>query len=339
MSGARIVKVALGATAVAALLCVASGSAFCAPQGLQLSAPQAATAQRSQAPAFAPLEESTGTFVESAPAFSLSACVGAALVLSAVAVFSNPGRRYRRVWRRKVRSQWFGRKAARTDQRPELFIGVKDPQAPKKIYHYYCNKMYKVIREAAAQEVATIEEKEEQFIKPAVWNTPWFRATTLMLGGAAAGGVLPFASALHLFAYGTWLGTNVWTTFVAGLTMFKNLPRQEFGKLQAVLFPKYFQLGTACSAAVIFTGQRMGLPLGPMIMSLVCTLANQLYLEPKATEVMFERYDRTNKGLKDPTIDKALGAKFGKLHGASSLANLLALIGLVAHGVLIAARL
>ena len=30
-------------------------------------------------------------------------------------------------------------------------------------------------------------------------------------------------------------------------------------------------------------------------------------------------------GLKDPTIDKALGAKFGKLHGASSLANLLAL--------------
>lgn len=27
-------------------------------------------------------------------------------------------------------------------------------------------------------------------------------------------------------------GTNLWTTFFAGITMFKNLPRQVFGKLQ-----------------------------------------------------------------------------------------------------------
>lgn len=31
---------------------------------------------------------------------------------------------------------------------------------------------------------------------------------------------------VHLLAFGTFLGTNLWTTFVAGLTMFKNLPRQ-----------------------------------------------------------------------------------------------------------------
>ena len=31
---------------------------------------------------------------------------------------------------------------------------------------------------------------------------------------------------VHLIAFGTFLGTNIWTTFVAGLTMFKNLPRQ-----------------------------------------------------------------------------------------------------------------
>ena len=119
-----------------------------APQGPQLSASQAATAQRSQAPVFAPLEESTGVFVESGPAFSLTACVGVVVLASAVTVFGNPGRRYRRVWRRKVRSQWFGRKAFRSDKRPELFLGVKDPKEPKKIYHYYANKMYKVIREA-----------------------------------------------------------------------------------------------------------------------------------------------------------------------------------------------
>ena len=35
-----------------------------------------------------------------------------------------------------------------------------------------------------------------------------------------------------------------YTTFVLGITMFKNLPRQTFGKLQAKLFPKYFLLST-----------------------------------------------------------------------------------------------
>jgi len=29
-------------------------------------------------------------------------------------------------------------------------------------------------------------------------------------------------------------------TFVAGLTMFKNMPRQMFGKVLAKIFPKYF---------------------------------------------------------------------------------------------------
>lgn len=37
---------------------------------------------------------------------------------------------------------------------------------------------------------------------------------------------------VHLLAYGLWMGTNVWTTFFAGITMFKNLPRQTFGRLQ-----------------------------------------------------------------------------------------------------------
>lgn len=31
---------------------------------------------------------------------------------------------------------------------------------------------------------------------------------------------------VHLLAFGTYVGTNIWTTFIAGLTMFKNLPRQ-----------------------------------------------------------------------------------------------------------------
>jgi hypothetical protein len=45
-------------------------------------------------------------------------------------------------------------------------------------------------------------------------------------------------------AFGTWFGTVFYTTFIAGLTMHNNLPRQTFGKLQSKLFPKYFLLCT-----------------------------------------------------------------------------------------------
>jgi len=79
--------------------------------------------------------------------------------------------------------------------------------------------------------------------------------------------------------------------------------------------------------------------VGPAAFSLVATLANLLYLEPEATSVMFERYERENQGVKEPAVDKELKAKFSKLHGLSSLANLVALVGLVAHGTLLASRL
>jgi len=140
-------------------------------------------------------------------------------------------------------------------------------------------------------------------------------------------------------AYGVWLGTNIWTTFIAGITMFKSLPRQQFGSLQAKLFPKYFQLGTLCTAVMVLSGTRLGLPVAPAAASLIFTLMNLLYLEPEATRVMFERYEREKQGLKDPAIDKQLRADFGKLHGMSSLANLLALVALVTHGVYLSARL
>jgi hypothetical protein len=39
----------------------------------------------------------------------------------------------------------------------------------------------------------------------------------------------------------------VHTTFVAGITMFKNLPRRVFGTLQSKLFPLYFRL---CSGMI-----------------------------------------------------------------------------------------
>jgi Domain of unknown function (DUF4149) len=51
---------------------------------------------------------------------------------------------------------------------------------------------------------------------------------------ARGSGYLPARAAAfaHLLSWAILVGTNLWTTFFAGLTMFKNLPRQVFGKLQ-----------------------------------------------------------------------------------------------------------
>lgn len=44
------------------------------------------------------------------------------------------------------------------------------------------------------------------------------------------------AAFIHVTAWSLWLGSNFWTTFVGGITMFKNMPRQTFGRVQVCAF-------------------------------------------------------------------------------------------------------
>jgi hypothetical protein len=70
------------------------------------------------------------------------------------------------------------------------------------------------------------------------------------------------------------------------------------------------------------------------------TLLNMVYLEPTATRIMFERYDLDNMpGGNTSEKHRKLAATFGKLHGLSSLANLIAFCGAVAHGFYLASAL
>lgn len=48
-------------------------------------------------------------------------------------------------------------------------------------------------------------------------------------------------------------------------------------------------------------------------------------------QVMFERYELENEGKQESDEYKAAAKKFGPLHGMSSLANLGALLGVIAH--------
>lgn len=86
-------------------------------------------------------------------------------------------------------------------------------------------------------------------------NSPLFRSASILgaLGFAGVSSRSPLArisakaaGTIHILSFGTFIGTVFYTTFVLGLTMYKNLPRQTFGKLQSKLFPKYFNLCSIC---------------------------------------------------------------------------------------------
>jgi hypothetical protein len=105
------------------------------------------------------------------------------------------------------------------------------------------------------QSSSSSEAAAEAWTKPRFHNKPWVRSVAILTALALAGtsGAPQVLSAnmnaaIHMLAFGTWLGTVFYTTFIAGLTMFKNLPRQTFGTLQSKLFPKYFRL---CSITIV----------------------------------------------------------------------------------------
>ena len=84
-------------------------------------------------------------------------------------------------------------------------------------------------------------------------------------------------------------------------------------------------------------GERATVALGT---ALAMTLLNQFYLEPRSTKIMFDRYELedTPEG-KESDEYKKLASSFGKFHGMSSLTNLIALCGAVAHGFYLASAL
>lgn len=146
---------------------------------------------------------------------------------------------------------------------------------------------------------------------------------------------------LHLLAFSSWFGCSVWVSFVAGIVMFKTLPRHVFGRLQSRLFPAYFQfsvvtvaLAIATSGAVVKTSETIP---SSLVIIMASTLLNLLYFEPATTRIMFKRHaveKRLGTGhevgkikpddpkkANDPEL-KALSKTFGMLHGISTLLTL-----------------
>jgi hypothetical protein len=74
--------------------------------------------------------------------------------------------------------------------------------------------------------------------------------------------------------------------------------------------------------------------------ALIATLYNQFSLEPYTTKIMLERYELENSEAGTSTDRyKELRKQFGKMHGLSSLTNLMALCGTIAYGWILSAKL
>jgi len=104
-------------------------------------------------------------------------------------------------------------------------------------------------------------------------------------------------------------------------------------------------LGTATTLVVLLTLPQLN-PLSTrqyylIATGLVTSLVNLLYLEPLTSKLMFERYRYENGEKDDKTNEKVaqLRKSFGKLHGISSLMNLINLLAAIAHGFWLAMRL
>ena len=73
---------------------------------------------------------------------------------------------------------------------------------------------------------------------------------SILAAGVAYSGVLPppteyqmfFLKLTHLLSMAWTIGVGNYTSFIAGIVMYKTLPRHTFGNLQSKLFPTYFQV-------------------------------------------------------------------------------------------------
>ncbi|RHZ68143.1 DUF4149 domain-containing protein [Aspergillus thermomutatus] len=165
-------------------------------------------------------------------------------------------------------------------------------------------------------------------------------------------------------SYGTLLGVQVFQaqqTFIGGIIAFRVLPRPQFSTLQTATFPVYFTLQSALPVVVALTSSKgaqlngiSGLlapenrfgTLLPLATVAVAGLINQVILRPLTVRTMKERkHQETRDGKKsyDPAPHSkemmALNKKFGRLHGLSSLVNMVSLAATIYYGAVLSKRL
>nr|CAD7399767.1 unnamed protein product [Timema cristinae] len=81
----------------------------------------------------------------------------------------------------------------------------------------------------------------------------------------------PLLSLIYLSTFMMHFGSQIWMTFVSGLSLYFNVPRHTFGEVQKVLFPRYFSVNSFLSLVTL---------VGSMVLCFLLELVIRLYLAP-----------------------------------------------------------
>ncbi|XP_057746302.1 uncharacterized protein LOC130965553 [Arachis stenosperma] len=176
-------------------------------------------------------------------------------------------------------------------------------------------------------------------------------------------------SVANLMGFTTAYGLCVWVTFFSSYVLSMIMPRQQFAVVQSKIYPVYFK-AMAYSIGMALVGHVFGhttkvlshkagiFQAYNLLAALFTVFANSVYLEPRATKLMFERMKlekEEGRGREDMTGEPAtttLGAeqdafrskilklneKLKKLNSYSSILNILTLMFLTWHLVYLAQR-
>ncbi|XP_038890648.1 uncharacterized protein LOC120080154 [Benincasa hispida] len=190
---------------------------------------------------------------------------------------------------------------------------------------------------------------------------------------------------LGLLGFAMALGMGVWVTFISSYVLASVLPRQQLAVVQSKIYPVYFKAMASSIGMALFghlfrrAEWKFPIPKNAeivqgyvLVAALFMIFANFLYMEPRATKVMFERLKiekEEGRGIEDiggepgignvndsppaittttPTqvVDRevvksrivGLNKRLKKLNSYSSLLNLLTLMALTWHLVYLSRR-
>lgn len=183
-----------------------------------------------------------------------------------------------------------------------------------------------------------------------------------------------FVSLAYFGSFAMHFGAQMWMTFVSGLALYFNLPRHTFGRVQEILFPKYFSMGAGLSAVTLITFIKLQHTAHPeltsasfhswdpllllQLVSLALCAALELivwlYLAPPMLRLMHQKYHfeasetvgqevghfsgAENAQLQRSLHYKSVHKRFRQIHMMTAMANMVALACTFVHLHFLASR-
>lgn len=181
-------------------------------------------------------------------------------------------------------------------------------------------------------------------------------------------------SLAYFGSFAMHFGAQMWMTFVSGLALYFNLPRHTFGRVQEILFPKYFSMGTALSVVTLLTFIKLQQTAHPELRTIALSswdplvvlqlvslalcaaleLVVWLYMAPPMLRLMHQKYHFESSetvgqeighfsGTENPQLRRSnhyqsVHKRFRQIHMATAMVNMVSLLCTVVHLHYLASR-